>query len=173
MKRLNIREITLFAILGALMFAGKKIMEFIPNVHPLTLLTVVYTVVFRRRGIFPVMVYLLLESVFGGFVWSVPYYYIFPLCYLLTLLVPKGVSRWKKQVCYTAICTFFGIAFGCLYAPWQAVMWGLSFEKTLMWIAAGFTFDIIHAVGNFALSFAVIPLANGFDRISNYASKSC
>ena len=172
MKKLTIRDVAVFAMLGALMFAGKKIMEFLPNVHPVALLTMVYTVAYRRRGIFPVIVYLLLETAFGGFLWTVPYYYIFPLCYVATLLVPAGLSRGKRQICYTVICTFFGIAFGCLYAPWQAVMWGLSFEKTLAWIAAGLYFDIIHAVGNFALSFAIIPLAEALVQISNYALKN-
>lgn len=154
-------------MLGALMFAGKKIMEFLPNVHPLTVLTVVYTAVYRKKAIFPIIVYLLLETVVsGGFTWVVPYYYIFPLCYFVTLLVPENMSKGKKQICYTAICAFFGIAFGTLYAPWQAIMYGLSFKKTLMWIAAGFTFDIVHAIGNFALSFTILPLARGLKRAS-------
>lgn len=153
-------------MLGALMFAGKKIMEFFPNVHPLTLLTVAYTVVYRRRGIFPVIVYLLLETaISGGFMWIVPYYYIFPLCHLLTLAVPRGISKMGAQICYTLICTFFGISFGALYAPWQAIMYGLSFEKTLAWIASGLPFDIVHAVSNFLLSFAVIPIAKGLETV--------
>lgn len=165
MKKLSIRDIAVFAMLGALMFAGKKIMEFLPNVHPLTALTIVYTIVYRRRGIFPLIVYLLLETVVsGGITWIVPYYYIFPLCHLVTLLVPRNLSGWKAQVCYTAICTFFGISFGTLYAPWQVIMYGLSFEKTLAWIAAGLSFDIVHAVGNFAMSFAILPLAQGLTR---------
>lgn len=160
-------------MLGALMFAGKKIMEFLPNVHPLTVLTVVYTIVYRRRGIFPIAVYLLLETVVsGGITWVVPYYYIFPLCHFVTLLVPQRMSRRKQQVFYTLICTFFGIAFGTLYSPWQAIMFGLSFEKTLAWIAAGFTFDIVHAIGNFAMSFTVMPLSGALDRIANNAGKN-
>ncbi len=152
-------------MLGTLMFAGKELMEFLPNVHPLTLLTVVYTVVYRRYAIFPIVVYLALETLFGGGIpWTVPYYYIFPICYFVTLLVPNGMSGGKKQICYTLICTFFGIAFGTLYAPWQAIMFGLSFEKTLAWIAAGFYFDVVHAIANFALSFTIMPLARGIEK---------
>ncbi|MBQ6614406.1 MAG: hypothetical protein IIX18_03705 [Clostridia bacterium] len=165
MKKLSIRDITVFAMLGALMFAGKKIMEFLPNVHPLTLLTVVYTVVYRRRAIYPIIVYLVLETfISGSFMWTVPYYYIFPLCHFAALLVPADFSDVKKQVCYTFICTFFGIAFGSLYAPWQAFMWGLDFTKTLRWIAVGLPYDVIHAAGNFALSFAILPIVKGLEK---------
>ena len=79
--RLTVREITVFAMLGAVMFAGKKLVEWIPNVHPATMLTMVYTLAYRKKGIIPVIVYLVLETVFtGGITWLVPYYYIFPLC---------------------------------------------------------------------------------------------
>jgi hypothetical protein len=144
------------------MFAGKKIMEFLPNVHPVTFLTVAYTVVYRRRAIYPLAVYFALETLISGnFVWIVQYFYIFPLCHIVTLLVPDGFSNAKKQICYTLICTFFGIAFGTLYSPWQAIMWGLDFTKTLRWIAVGLPYDVIHAAGNFALSFAILPIVNG------------
>ena len=79
--RLTVREITVFAMLGAVLFAGKKLVEWIPNVHPATMLTMVYTLAYRKKGIIPVIVYLVLETVFtGGITWLVPYYYIFPLC---------------------------------------------------------------------------------------------
>ena len=160
MKKLTIRDVAVFAMLGALMFAGKKIMEFLPNVHPLALLTMVYTVAYRRRGIFPVIVYLLLETAFGGFLWTVPYYYIFPLCYVATLLVPAGLSRWKRQICYTVICTFFGIAFGCLYAPWQAIVFmkTFDFERILAWIVAGLPWDFVHGVSNFFCGMLIMPI---------------
>lgn len=165
------REVAEFAMLGALMFAGKKIMEFLPNVHPITMLTAVYTVVYRRRAIYPLAVYLLLETAFSGFLWIVPYYYIFPLCYLSVLCVPRGIAKAKRQVFYTLICTFFGIAFGTLYAPWQAIMYGLNLERTLAWICAGLPYDTVHAVANFILSFLIIPIANGIEKIKSSASR--
>ena len=158
--KLTVREITIFAMLGALMFAGKKLMEWIPNVHPLALLTVVYTLAYRKKGIVPVIVYLVLDTVVtGGITWVVPYYYIFPLCWLCTLALPQNMSKKALQVWCTLICTSFGLLFGTLYAPWQALMWGLNLEKTLAWIAAGFWWDVMHAIGNFGASFLILPLA--------------
>lgn len=158
-KGLTVREIATFAMLGVLMFVSKKLMEFIPNIHPLTLLTMVYALVYRWKGICPLLVYLVLDTfLFGGLMWSVPYWYIFPLVWLCTLLVGKYLSGLPLQIACTCICTLFGLGFGVLYAPWQAVMFHLNFEKMLVWIASGFSFDVVHAIGNFALSFLIFPL---------------
>ena len=157
-KGLTAREIAVFAMLGALMLAGKKLTEWIPNVHPVTMLTMVYTLAYRKKGILPVLVYLALDTLFWGITWTVPYYYIFPLCWLCTLLLPTNLQKRTLQLWCTVICTLFGLLFGVLYAPWQALMLGLSFEKTLLWIAAGSSFDITHAIGNFAASFLILPL---------------
>ena len=43
--RLTTREITVFAMLGAVMYASKLLMELIPNVHLLGVLVVAFTVV--------------------------------------------------------------------------------------------------------------------------------
>jgi len=169
-KGLSIREIAVFAMLGALMFGSKKLMEFVPNIHPLAMLTMVYTLAYRWKGIVPVLVYLVLDTVVaGGITWVVPYWYIFPLIWLCTLAIPKSWKGAPLQIACTVLCTLFGLLFGVLYAPWQAVMFGLNFEKTLAWIAAGFTFDILHAIGNFAGSFLILPLARLLKRIQKKA----
>ena len=95
---------------------------------------------------------------------------IFPLIWLCTLLLPQNLPRWGAQLCYTLMCTLFGLLFGVLYAPWQAILFGLSFEKTLAWIAAGFAFDVTHALGNFAASFLIFPILNLLRKINQSKS---
>ncbi len=160
-KRLTAREVAIFAMLGALMLASKTLLEAVPNIHPVTMLLMVYTVVYRKKAIFPLFVYLVLDTLKWGIMTMVPYFYIFPLCWLCTLCVPTTLSNAKKQICYTAICTFFGLAFGTLYAPWQALVFMKSFKlsKILAWIAAGLPYDLLHAAGNFAASLLILPLS--------------
>ena len=168
---LTTREIVTFAMLGALMFVGDLAFEAIPNVHPVTMLTVLYTVAFGKKGIVPFLVYIGLLAAFSGGLWLVPYLYIFPLCYLCTLLVPKKFPTWARQVCYTVICTAFGLLFGTLYAPWHALVFmkSLELKSIIAWIASGFTYDVIHALGNFAASLIIIPLAKLLNKIKgNY-----
>ncbi|MBQ4557410.1 MAG: hypothetical protein IJA60_07180 [Clostridia bacterium] len=167
-KWLTTRELVIFAMLGALMFVGDIAFEWAPNVHPIAMLLMVYTVAFRKKGIIPFIIYIVLQAVFFGGLWLVPYLYIFPLCWLCTLAVSEKLSRVPRQICYTVICTLFGLLFGALYAPFHVIVFMKSFSvsKMLAWIASGITFDIIHAVGNFAASFLIIPLADLLRKIN-------
>ena len=62
----NIREMCIFAMLGAVMFASKVIMEALPNIHLLGVLTVTYTVVYRRRALVPIYLYVVLNGLFAA-----------------------------------------------------------------------------------------------------------
>ena len=45
--RIKTRELTLFALLGTLMYGSKVLMEFLPNVHLLGMFTITFTA--KRR----------------------------------------------------------------------------------------------------------------------------
>ena len=160
-KGLSAREVVVFAMLGALMLASKTLFEAVPNIHPLTMLLMTYTAVYRKKAIFPLAVYLVLDTLKWGVVSMVPYFYIFPLCWLCTMAVPSVFSPLKKQICYTGICTAFGLFFGAMYAPWQAFIYfkSLTDGRMISWILAGLPYDLIHAAGNFAASFLILPLS--------------
>ena len=46
-----------------------------------------------------------------------------------------------------------------LFAMFAALMYGFNFEQTLVWIAQGFGFDIIHGVSNIFTGMLVLPLS--------------
>ena len=159
-KKLSIKEICLFGILGALMFISKIVMEALPNIHLLGMLTVTYTIVFRKKALIPIYVYVLLNGLFAGFnAWWVPYLYIWTILWGVTMLLPKNMPKTVAVVVYPIVCALHGLFFGALYAPVQALMYGFTFEQTLTWIAAGLTFDIIHMVGNFAVGLLIYPVS--------------
>ena len=166
-KGLTTREVVIFAMLGALMFASKALLEAVPNIHPLTMLTILYTALYGLKAFFPLLVYLVIDTAKWGIMSMGPYFYIFPLCILCTLLVPTTVSNKKRQIFYTVICTSFGLFFGVLYAPWQGLVHFKSFTdgRILAWIASGFYFDVLHAAGNAAASFLILPLEKLIKRI--------
>ena len=159
-KNLSIKEICLFAILGALMFISKIVMEALPNIHLLGMLTITYTIVFRKKALIPIYVYVLLNGLFAGFnAWWIPYLYIWTILWGITMLLPKNMPKAVAIVVYPLICALHGLFFGALYAPVQALMYGFTFEQTLTWIAAGLTFDIIHMIGNFAVGLLIFPIS--------------
>ena len=70
----TVRELTIFAMLGALMYCSKIIMEALPNVHLLGMFTMAYTVALRKKALVPIYVYVMLNGVFAGFsMWWIPY----------------------------------------------------------------------------------------------------
>lgn len=150
----------IFAMLGTLMFCSKIILEVLPNIHMLGMLTIVYTVVYRKKALIPIYIYVFMNGLFAGFnMWWIPYLYIWTLLWGATMLLPKNMPNGIAAVVYPVLCALHGILFGILYAPAQAIMFGLSFEQTLAWIAAGLPFDILHCGGNFAAGLLILPLS--------------
>ena len=149
------------------MFISKIVMEALPNIHLLGMLTVTYTLVFRKKALIPIYVYVLLNGLFSGFnAWWVPYLYIWTILWGATMLLPKNMPKAVACVVYPIICALHGLCFGILYAPVQALMVGFTFEQTLAWIAAGLTFDVIHTVGNFAVGLLIYPVSEALKRLT-------
>ena len=67
------------------------------------------------------------------------------------MILPRNMPRKVKYVVYSVICAIHGFAFGTLYAPAQAMMFGLNLEQTVAWIIAGLPFDLIHGFSNLGL----------------------
>ena len=73
----HLRETVLFAMLAAVMFCSKILLEFLPNIHLLGVLTMVYTIVFRYKALYPIYLYVIIQGLWLGFsVWWVPYLYV-------------------------------------------------------------------------------------------------
>lgn len=157
--RKRIYDICIFSMLGALMFCSKVVMEFLPNVHLLGMLTMVYTLVYRHRALIPIYLYVLLNGIYAGFnMWWIPYLYIWTILWGITMLLPRNMPQKVGAVVYPMVCALHGLAFGALYAPAQAIMFGLSFKQTLAWIVAGLPWDLVHMAGNYAAGLLIVPL---------------
>lgn len=136
--KLSTRELTVFAMLGALMYASKMIMEVAPNVHLLGVFTVAFTVVYRKKALYPIYTYVLLNGVFCGFAtWWLPYLYIWTVLWGVVMLIPNSIPRKIKPIIYIICCSLHGFLFGTLYAPAQAILYGMGFKATIAWIIAG------------------------------------
>lgn len=159
-RSLSIKEIAIFAMLAAVMFCSKKVMEGLPNIHLVGMLTITYTAVYRFKALIPIYLYVFLDGLFLGFntAW-LPYLYIWTILWGLTMLIPKRTPKWLLCIIYPALCCLHGLFFGILYAPAQALLFHLNFEQTVAWVIAGFGFDIIHAVGNLAVGILAYPLS--------------
>ncbi len=157
--KLNIKEIAVFGMLGAMMFASKMLMEVLPNIHLLGVFTIAITVVYRQKALYPIYIYVLLNGLIAGFnVWWIPYLYIWTILWGATMLLPKNMPKKAKPFIYSGLCGLHGFLFGILYAPAQAIFFGLSFEATIAWIISGFPFDLIHGVSNIVCGVLICPI---------------
>ena len=165
---LDVREMCIFAMLGSVMFASKVIMEALPNIHLLGMLTITYTLVYRKKALIPIYLYVVLNGLFAGFnLWWLPYTYIWTILWGITMLLPQNMPRKMQFIIYPIICAIHGFAFGTLYAPAQALMFGLNLRQTFAWIISGLPFDLIHGFSNLGLGFLIVPLSNLLRKLSS------
>lgn len=165
----RIGQTVIFAMLGAIMFCSKIIMELLPNIHLLGMLTMVYTLTYRIKALIPIYVYVLLNGVYAGFsLWWIPYLYIWTVLWGVTMLLPKRMPKKLSYAVYPAVCCIHGLLYGVLYSPAQALLFGLNFGETVAWIIAGLPFDLIHGISNFIVGLSIVPLYELLTKLSKH-----
>lgn len=140
------KEIVLLGLLGAVIFVSKMALAWLPNIEPVSLLVIVYTVVLGWKALFPLYIYVALEFL----IWGVNFW---SLCYLYVWLVPALLAmllrRMESPVGWAVLSGAFGAAFGALCALVYLVSGGWAFA--LSWWISGIPFDVLHCAGNFVM----------------------
>ena len=168
--KLTVRETVVFGMLGAVMYCSKMIMEFAPNIHLLGVFTMAFTLVYRKKALYPIYVFVFIIGLMNGFsTWWLPYLYIWTVLWGMTMLLPRNIPEKRKPLVYMLVCAAHGYLYGTLYAPAQAVMFGLDFKGMLTWIAAGLPFDLIHGTSNLLSGVLIYPLAKLLERIEKHS----
>jgi len=163
----TIKETVIFGMLGAMMYASKLIMEAFPNIHLLGVFVIAMTVVYRQKALYPIYIYVFLNGIFAGFnMWWIPYLYIWTILWGATMLLPKNMPAKIKPIVYMVLCALHGFLYGVLYAPAQAIMFGLNLEGTIAWIISGLPFDLIHGISNFFCGMLIVPIIAVLKRFS-------
>ena len=146
-SKLTIREVVLFGVLGALTFALKMCMALLPNIEPVSLLVIVFSVVFGWKALYPTYVYVVMEILYWGIgTWNVNYLYIWGILATVAILLRKV----DHPLVWAMVSGVYGLSFGLLCSPVDVAMGGLSFAVT-KW-ASGIPFDIAHCAGNFFIA---------------------
>ena len=163
-KLLSVRELVLFAMFGALMFCSKIVMEGLPNIHLLGMFTVTFTIVYRKKALIPIYVYVFLTGIYAGFAyWWLHHLYVWTILWGLAMLLPQRLFEKAHPiipaVIYSIICGLHGLLYGTMCAPVEALVHGFNFEQTLAYIGYGFYFDLLHFIGNAGAALLVLPLS--------------
>ena len=144
---ISVGEVALFGVLGALTFAAKLVMSWMPNIEPVSLMVMLFAVTFGKKCIYPICVYVAMEIlVYGINVWNVYYLYIW-----LVLAVGAYCMRATQDPIPWAILSgLFGLLFGALCGITDVLIGGIGYAVG-KW-TAGILFDVVHGVSNFVIA---------------------
>ena len=134
-------------MLGALTFALQVVMAPLPNIEPVSLLVMLYAVVFGWRSLYAVYVFVTMEILFHGIgLWNINYLYVWAMLAVLAI----GFRRMESPLGWAILSGAFGLSFGALCGIADIFIGGFSYAVA-KWIS-GIPFDLLHCGGNFALA---------------------
>lgn len=142
-------------------FGAKYVMSWMPNIEPVSLLVMLYAVVFGRKCLFPVYVYVILEILFYGIgSWAINYLYIWAILAGLALLLRKM----EHPLGWAVLSGSFGLLFGALCAPVDFFIGGFGYAIS-KW-ASGIMYDVLHCAGNFVIALVLfVPLRTLLEKL--------
>ncbi len=157
--KVSVKETVMFGMLGGVMYASKAIMELFPNVHLLGVFVIAFTVVYRKKALYPIYTYVFINGIMAGFAtWWIPHLYLWTVLWGATMLLPEELPHKIKPIIYMVLCAMHGFLYGTLYAPTQALLFGLDFKGMVAWIIAGLPWDFVHGVSNFLCGILICPI---------------
>ena len=137
----------LFGVLGALTFALQVVMAPLPNIEPVSLLVMLFAVVFGWKSLYAVYVFVVMEILFYGFsTWNIYYLYIWTVLAVAAIVLRKMES----PLGWAILSAVYGLAFGALCGIVDIFIGGWEYALA-KWIS-GIPFDILHCGGNFVIA---------------------
>lgn len=117
-SREKILRLALAGLMGALLVVGKQAMSGLPNIEPVTLLIVLFTLELPRETPAAITVFLLLQGVLYGFgLWWAMYIYVW-YCWLAHLAAAAVDNAWLGRCSAGSMaCALGGCVQACIW--WQ------------------------------------------------------
>ena len=160
---MSVRRICLIALASAALTGGKLALAALPNIEIVTLLLVVYALVFGWRDtITACLIFIFFEILIWGFMlwWIILYLIYWPALVSAVALIPKN----KYRVYFAAVIgLLFTACFGIL-STFIEIIFVTSLSNPRFWTyfyfryAAGFPFFITHVICNTVTLFFVAPV---------------
>ena len=142
-----IKKLVRIALLSAILTVVMLALKPLPNVELISLLVILYALLFGKDTFIIVTVFSLVEGLMWGFgLWWISYLYAWPLLVLAVLLLKKLIK--EEFLVWAVVSGLYGLVFGALFAIAYLPIdpaYALSY-----WIA-GLPWDVWHAIANFAL----------------------
>ena len=142
----HVRRLVLSGLMGALLVVSKQAMSGLPNLEPVSLLVILFTLELPRETPGAIAVFILLQGVLYGFgLWWAMYLYVWFLLALLTRLA----RRIDHALFWAVFSGLYGLCFGGLCAA--VYLFAKTPAFALSWWLSGLSYDAMHGAGNFVL----------------------
>lgn len=159
---MRIKDIALIGIMSAILVAVQVTLGFLPNIELVSLLIIIYTLVFGRKAFYIIYVFVAVEGlIYGIGLWWINYLYVWTILYLLVLILHKQRSPYFWAI----LSGFYGLFFGALCAIPNLFLSGIG-SAVSYWIA-GIPYDVLHGIANFVVALLLFhPIYYIMDRIN-------
>lgn len=143
------------------MFALQVAMSGLPNIEPVSLLVMVYAVVFGKKSLYSVYVYVILDILlFGIGLWNICYLYI----WAILVFVAIAFRKQENPLVWAVISGAFGLLFGAFCVPVDIFIGGFGYAAG-KWVS-GIPFDLLHCAGNFVIALVLfVPLRKLLEKL--------
>lgn len=150
MNSLKVKDITLIALMVAVIEVSKLSLSSIPNVELVSFWIIIFSLYFDKKVYYVIAVFVLLEGMlYGVHVWWIMYLYGWPLLAFLTIKLKNS-----SMMTFVVLSGVFGLLFGLLCSlPYFFI--GLSqgslmngIQTAFAWWVAGIPFDMLHGISN-------------------------
>ena len=171
-NKLSVLDIAVLGVMVATMTSFKYAMSLLPNIEPVSLLIILYTLFLGPKVIYAIVVFIFVEGLIYGFgSWWICYLYIWPLLSVFAHFVGKWVTNIKHRVwAFSILSALFGLFFGALSSIPHFFIGGFLYGFN--YFIAGIPYDLLHCMGNFCICLALFyPLHTTLNKISKYISQ--
>lgn len=143
---LKLRELVLLSFLGAILAVSQIALSFLPNIEVVSLLIIIFGLVYGKKSIYSVAVFVVIQGLFYGFgTWWLGYAIIWPILIVLTLLLKKWLA--ENYLALSIFSGAYGFFFGMLFSVPYIFISGWKFAF-LYWLR-GIPYDLVHMLGNY------------------------
>lgn len=164
---MKIKEIPILAMLSAILYVVQVALSFIPNIELVSLLIIIYTLVYKQKTLYIIYTFVLLEGLSYGFgLWWFNYLYVWTILYLIIRICRKN----HGLIFWSIVSGAFGLGFGALCSIPYLFMGGLP-SAFAYWVN-GIPFDIAHCISNIIVTMVLFkPLYHLLNLTNNRYSR--
>lgn len=173
---MKVKELVMLAVCTAILFVAQIAFASLPNIELVSLLIILFTLLFGRKVLFIIYSFALLQGFLYGFsLWWITYLYVWTVLALFTWLF----RRQSSPLFWAILSGLFGLSFGalCSIPTFITGFFGGGFSGGISaaaaWWVSGIPFDLLHCGGNFVVALLLFrPLLTFMKKVLYYSSES-